>query len=450
MYRLLRIYGIASFASMLVAAMLLVLLYRAVAVEEIIQLTQKSNLALAQTALNAVKPDLVEYLAAVASVGAKQVAEHALPERLGSAIAGMMQDTTVARIKIYNQRGVVVFSTKPDQAGETRESNGGFESAIKGRVASNLIYRGSFNLSGATEDDNLMSTYIPVRRSPADAILGVFEIYSDVENLVMQNEQAVLKILAGVGLTLALLYVALLLVARRATRAIELQQLALREQSATVQAFYGQLLKSEEVAKTEIVANLHKGLAQTLEAIKILLKRCREQAATTDADREMRESIVATLRSTIGEIQSIATCLQQSSPDDFRLRPAVDLFCGEFEHLRPGNLIEQQILLPQDAAPAWQKIIMYQIVDSAFRNIAQFANADQIQILLRRSNGADMLSGDNSAQASSDAAAAPGRADANRQVGLAQVLGRMAPPGGTFTARRTDAGGIMLRASWTK
>ena len=176
MYRLLRIYGIASFASMLVAAMLLVLLYRAVAVEEIIQLTQKSNLALAQTALNAVKPDLVEYLAAVASVGAKQVAEHALPERLGSAIAGMMQDTTVARIKIYNQRGVVVFSTKPDQAGETRESNGGFESAIKGRVASNLIYRGSFNLSGATEDDNLMSTYIPVRRSPADAILGVFEI----------------------------------------------------------------------------------------------------------------------------------------------------------------------------------------------------------------------------------------------------------------------------------
>ena len=438
-YRLLRTYGIASLAGILVAAALLVLLYRAVAVEEIIQLAQKSNLALAHTALNAVKADLAGYLDAVAGLGAKQVAEFPLPERLGSVIDGVMQDPTVARIKIYDQRGMVVFSTKPEQIGEMRNSNPGFESAIKGKVASKLIYRDSFNFSGTTEDDNLMSTYVPVRRSATEPGQGVFEVYSDVENLVLQNEQAVFRILVGVGLILAFLYFALLLLAERATRAIELERLAVREQSATLQAFYGQLLNSEEMARTEVMADLQKSLAHTLDAVRALLKQCQGQIAPDGENGVSREDSVALLRSTVREIHAIATGLQQSKPDEFGLRPAVDLFCGEFKHLHPGNLIEQLVLPPQDGASARQKIIMYRVVESAFKNIAQFADADQIQILLRRSNA--VLPSDSAAR---------GWLETDRPAGLAQVLGRMATSGGTFSVRRTEAGGIMLRASWTK
>ena len=441
MYRLLRIYAIASLACILVAAALFVLLYRAVAVEEIIALAQKSNLVLAHTALNAVKDDLAGYLGAAANTGSEQADELALPERLVSVVDGLMQDITVARIKIYNRRGVVVYSSKPEQIGAMQENNGGFEAAIKGSVASKLVYRGSFNFSGATQDDNLMSTYIPVRRGASEPVQGVFEIYTDVGTLVLQNEQAVFRILVGVAVILSILYFALLLLAERATRAIESERSALGERSATLQAFYGQLLQSEEMARTEILAGLQKGLAQALDAVKLLLKRCREQLAPADAGGGARADAVAALRGTVGEIHAIATGLQQFKSDEFGLRPAVDLFCGEFEHLYPGNLIEQQILPSINGAPDRQKIVMYRVVESAFKNIAQFADADQIQILLRRTKGAGAMSTGNAVQ---------GGADSGRPAGLAQVLGRMTPAGGMLTAMRTDSGGILLRGSWTK
>jgi hypothetical protein len=446
MYRQLRMYRFASVASMLVAAVLLTLLYRAVAIEEIIQLTQKSNLILGQIALNAVKRELVDYLSAVENTGPNEVDDQALPGPAASVIADVMQDATVARIKIYNRRGVVVFSTKPEQIGESRESNGGFEAAIKGKVASKLIYRGNINLSGATEDDNLMSTYIPVRQSSTGTVVGVFEIYSEVENLVLQNELAVFKILAGIGLIFTFLYVALLLVAERATRAIETQQHAVREQYATLQTFYGQLLKSEEMAKAEVVAGLQKGIAQTLNTIKILLRQCREQMGPAAENSAAGGSVFTLLRSSVQEIHSIATGLQKSAPDEFGTQPAVDLFCGEFEHLCPGNLIEQQILPQGHEVPGRQKIIMYRIIESAFKNIAQFADADQIQILLRRSSP----SYEGAAPASSPDARGQNRANPDRPAGLAEVLGQMTPPGGTFSARCTETGGIMLRGSWTK
>ena len=448
MHRMLHTYKLASLAGMLVAAALLVLLYRAVAVEEIVQLAQRSNLALAHTALNAVKPELIEYLTSVSGVQARQVAEQELPERLGAVIAGLMQDTTVARIKIYNRRGVVVYSTKPDQAGEAQEDNGGFDSAIKGKIASKLVYSGAFSFGRGTEDDNLMSTYIPVRRSAADPVQGVFEIYTDVDDLIAQNEQAIFKILAGIGLVLAFLYFVLLSLAGRATRAIESQELTVRELSATLQGFYAQLLQSEEMAKKEIVADLHKSLALTLDAIKILLKLCSEQVMPASANWGTGETIIGMLRSTVREIQSIAKDLQQFKPDEFGLGSAVDLFCGRFEQLYPGNLIEQHVLPSGSGAPERQKIVMYRIIESAFKNMAQFADADQIQILLRRSSHSPAI--ENTGQASHDAATAQGGAAAQRHAGLAQMLGRMTPSEGTFSARRTDAGGIMLSASWTK
>jgi signal transduction histidine kinase len=443
MYRQLRIYRIASLAIIVVAAALLVLLYRAVAVEEIIRLTQSSNLALTHTALNAVKPELVEYLSAVEHLEATQVADNLLPGRLGSVIAGMMRDTSVARIKIYNHRGVVVYSTKSEQTGSPQEDNGGFESAIMGRVVSKLVYRGTLDFSRATEDDNLMSTYIPVQKSANDPVLGVFEVYADVANLVLQNERAVITIFVGIGMIFAFLYLALLFVAERAAHAIEVREAAVNERSASLEAFYAQLLKGEEMAKTEIAAGLQKALTQTLDAADILLRRCREEGLSVSADASPgpRESMIDALAGIVPQIRSIAAGLRRSRSDEYGLRPAVDLFCREFEHLYPGNLIEQQVPAPHSGAPARQKIIMYRVLESAFKNIAQFADADQIQIMLRRSDGADALATDG---------VAPVTPDAGRPAGLAHVLGRMASHGGIFSVRRTDAGEIMLRASWTK
>lgn len=110
MFKLLRFYSIASFVAVLATALLIALFYRQVAIQGIMQLAERSNLALARTALNSVRPVLVDYLNSVAEAGMVNVS-HRPPPELAAAIHSLMNESSVVRIKIYNQHGVVAFST---------------------------------------------------------------------------------------------------------------------------------------------------------------------------------------------------------------------------------------------------------------------------------------------------------------------------------------------------
>src|ERR1039457_7361967 len=78
----------------------------------LVQLAQRSNLALVNAILNSVRTDLVEYLAGVQDVAPHRPVAQELPVRLAATIVAAMRDSSAARIKVYNRRGVVVFSTK--------------------------------------------------------------------------------------------------------------------------------------------------------------------------------------------------------------------------------------------------------------------------------------------------------------------------------------------------
>ena len=76
----------------------------------------------------------------------------------------VMRDALVVRAKLYNRRGIVVFSTDRMQLGDNQANNPGFAAAFQGRSSSHLIYRDRFNsFDGATEDANLLQTSVPVR-----------------------------------------------------------------------------------------------------------------------------------------------------------------------------------------------------------------------------------------------------------------------------------------------
>ncbi|HEX2547829.1 MAG TPA: hypothetical protein VHL79_23300, partial [Ramlibacter sp.] len=175
-------------------------------------------------------------------------------------VRALMRQTTVFKVKVYDLRGLTVYSSELAQIGEDKGGNAGWQAAVAGRTASELVHRNQFSaFEGMVKDRDLIQSYVPVRGADG-ATVGVFEIYSDVTPLLQElnaaaarstaagvrnetrlreaaarEQEAVVAasnrfLLAIIGL-LVLTYVALLLLVRRGQRVID-REAAAREQAA--------------------------------------------------------------------------------------------------------------------------------------------------------------------------------------------------------------------------
>jgi len=450
MFRMLRYFSIASLLSILIAAVALTLLYRKVAMNDIVRLGEINNIALSQAELNSARPQLVKYLASVAPRDGERVYVFPLMKELDEALRSIMKNTTVVRVKLFGYDGSVVFSTDPQHIGLEESGNPGFVSAIGGKTFSKLVYRDTFNLfDRVTSEDNLVQTYIPIRETPTSPIVGVFEIYTDANLLVSQAEHTELIILLGVAMIFLLLYLALLLIVQRADRIIMAQQQTIRERTQTLETLSAQLLASEENEKKRIAAELQEGIAQTLAAIKINVeKTCLLNQDRRQDDSRTLGNLVPLIQGAIQDVRELAMELRPSSLDELGLLPTLVWFLREFQSIYPRIQIEQRIEIAAQDVPVPLKIIIYRIVQEALHCIAKYTQADRVTIGLKKIGGAIELSIVHNGAAIATSTAEDDVTGRSSATGMTTLRQRAVLSGGSFAIDKNAPGGTALRASW--
>ncbi len=145
MFKLLRYFSIASFISIAAAAALLGVFYRHTAVDDLLEMAENNNAALAATLSNSLWPQFAPLSSASATLSSAELKAHPAIADLHHIVLDLMKGLTVVKIKVYSLDGRTLFSSEPSQIGEDKSTNAGFLSARSGRAASELSHRSTFS-----------------------------------------------------------------------------------------------------------------------------------------------------------------------------------------------------------------------------------------------------------------------------------------------------------------
>lgn len=234
-FRLTRYFSVLSLVLILLAGGALGLSAQHQATHQTERLAQDYNEAMGQVFTNQLWPafaGLVE-----GSSGRSGDALRADPRlaNLQARTSGLMRDSHIIKVKIYNRDGVTVFSSDPRQIGEDKKTNAGFLAAMQGRIVSELTHRNKFDgFEGTLSDLDVISSYLPVLID--GQTLGVLELYQDVTHSIRGLGQVLLEVMLFGSLVMVGLYLMQLIVVRYAQNVLHNQAARLLEANEALDA----------------------------------------------------------------------------------------------------------------------------------------------------------------------------------------------------------------------
>src|SRR6185295_825329 len=241
---LLRYSQLLAVAGMLLLVAALSLLYRGLVYDSLVEGETRSNVALTRSFANAIWPAHAHFVTRAGTLPSAELAASENLRYLRHDLRQLTQGLNVVKVKVYDTKGLTVFSTDPRQIGEDKSANPGYRRALGGAAASEITHRDHFDAwEGTLSDRDIIATYVPVRIADDAPIEAVLELYTDVTDLLARMQRGQWQIVAGVLAAMALIYLVVQIVLRRYRRLLRFQEeeRASQEERIRYQAYHDPL-----------------------------------------------------------------------------------------------------------------------------------------------------------------------------------------------------------------
>lgn len=243
-FKLTQFFSTTSLIGIVIVTTCLIWTYRELTVRHLVAHEGRANADLTRAFANSIWRRYRDFVLRPAGRSRENLIADPRVPKLRADVIAKMKGLQVVKIKIYNLDGLTVFSTDESQIGEDKSTNQGFQDALVGKISNHISYREKFDaFEGVLNKRNLIASYIPIQPASDAPVEGVFEVYSDVTELLQQQSRAQWQV-AGIVLTLlGTLYLFLFFVVRKADRIIARQEAERAEQEENVrhQAYHDAL-----------------------------------------------------------------------------------------------------------------------------------------------------------------------------------------------------------------
>jgi len=224
MFRLLRYFSIASLVSMAMAAIILAGLHHFLDKNHLLEFGESHNIVMTRDFSTVVWPSFRSFAGKADKLDSDKLRRHPDIARLDQSVREVMRNTKTVKVKIYQPNGRILFSTDAEEIGEDYSLKPGFVAARQGAVFSEITHHDKLNsLVGEIFNRDTLSSYVALRRGSSEPIEGIFEIYSDITDMMANEVREQQEVAMSVLAVLVALYGILFFIVRHADRIIRQQ-----------------------------------------------------------------------------------------------------------------------------------------------------------------------------------------------------------------------------------
>lgn len=228
MFKLLRHFSLVSACAIFVLIAILMLFFRHLSVEDMINLGERQNNTVARLIVSNVTAQFGPIPDMIGNRDGESGPGNARAREISDTLSAQIKDLPVLKVGLLNLEGLVIVSSAQEEVGRIRTKNPAFLSAREGRLTSMRNPPLNSKETGqASDGKETLSSFLPFRNE-AGAVVGVFEINADLTSLLKDIDKHVLHVFGALLIALLLLYLVLYQVVRRADRTIKRQHTELQ------------------------------------------------------------------------------------------------------------------------------------------------------------------------------------------------------------------------------